>query len=408
MNIKLLLKISLNSLIKHKGRSFLTILGIVVGIGAIISTLAIGYGAEAKLRKRILAMGNNFIFINASSASEGKTTLTNRRPPGKLTETDIQVFKNQCPQIKYITPVMFTRQLISYHANNVLAEIKCGNQEYLDVVERKIGKGKFFSQQTLLKNKKVIILGSRTAQELFGYQNPIGQPISINKIIFTVTGVLKKIKNYMGISDPNLDNFMPITTAKKYLLHTTDPALHGIAISAKNMQDMATLVKKIKKILRFRHRLEENEPDDFTIYDQQAMVKAAKGSSGVLNLLLLIIASISLLVGGIGVMNIMLVSVSERTKEIGLRMALGATTQIILRQFIFESITLCIVGGIIGIVIGIIIPYIVSIFTGWIVVIKLSSIFIAFLITTLVGLAFGFYPAKKASDLNPVEALQDI
>lgn len=408
MKIKTLLKISFSSLQKHKGRSLLTILGIVVGIAAIITTLAIGYGAQAKLKKRILGMGKNFIFIQAGTiAQEGKTNLTQKKRPNYLTEKDVEILKKQCPEIDNITPVMFARNIVSFKTNNVYCDIKCGNQNYLKVINRKMKLGQFFNLQQYLKSSKVVVIGRKTAKELFGLLNPVGKFINIKNVIYKVIGVVDKIKYYQGIHDPNFDIYVPLTTARKQIFRELHPYIHGIAISAKSKNDMPYIVRKIKKIMRFRHRLIENQPDDFSIIDQQEIVKAAHQSSNVLNLLLLIVAAISLLVGGIGVMNIMLVSVTERTQEIGIRMAIGATRKIILKQFLIETVTLCTIGGIIGVIIGIILPYAINYFTKWMVIHKLSSILISFSITTIIGLIFGFYPAKKAAKLNVVNALQD-
>ena len=408
MNTKLLLKISYKSLKKHKGRSILTILGIIIGIAAIIATLSIGYGAEEKLRRQIMSMGNNFIFVHAGKeGEEGKTTLTQRRKPNHLTYDDVRIFWEQCPEIKKVTPVMFARDIISAHGNNVLVDIKCGNENYLDVIERKIKKGNSFTKLHVQKSAKVVALGYKTAKELFSSLNPIGKTIKLKNVLYTVIAVTKKIENYLGVMDPNLDIYMPISTAKKHIFYKDNRKIHGVAISAHKKEFMPRLVRRLKQNLRFRHRLEPEDPDDFTVFDQEAMAKAAKTSTGILKLLLLIIASISLLVGGIGVMNIMLVSVSERIKEIGIRMAIGATQFMILRQFIIETTTLCFFGGIIGTLIGIITPYIVSIFTKWPVVIKPFFILVSFGITFCIGLVFGFYPARKASKLNPVNALQD-
>ncbi|MFC1894887.1 ABC transporter permease [Candidatus Dependentiae bacterium] len=408
MNTFLLIKTSLKSLKNHTGRSILTILGIIIGIASIISTLAIGYGAEKKLTDRIMSMGKNFIFIQPGKvASEGKTSLTHRRKPNHLTFNDVEIFKQQFSEIKKITPVMFSRKIISHKGNNVLVDIKCGNQDYLDVVERKIKYGNNFNKIHIQKNSKVIILGHKTTTELFRSTNPIGKSVKIQNVLYTVIGTTKKIKSYLGIMNPNLDIYIPITTAKKHIFHKNNSKIHGISISTKKKIYMSKLVRHLKRNLRFRHNLTHKDPDDFTIFDQQAMAKAAKKSSNILSLLLLIIASISLLVGGIGVMNIMLVSISERTQEIGIRMAIGATTFVILEQFIIESIILCLIGGIIGTSLGIITPYIISIFTKWPVIIKFSSIIIAFGITFIIGIIFGFYPARKAAKLNPVTALQD-
>lgn len=407
MNLKTLLQISFKNLKKHKGRSFLTILGIIIGIASIISTLAIGFGAEEKQRKEILGMGNNFIFIQSGKYTEGKTQFAKRKSAYPIKEKDVGIIKNQCSGIKKITPTFFLRNIVSFKTNNVSVDTKCGNEDYLDVIGRKIERGTFFTKYHVLKSAKVIVLGSKTAKDLFGSFDPLGKMVKINKIFFNVIGVAAPMENYVGLADPNLDIYIPFTTARKQLMRKTDPYVHGIAISAKNKQQMPYIVKRLKQILRFLHHLQPEEPDDFTIFDQQAMVKAAKKTSGILNLLLLIIASISLLVGGTGIMNIMLVTVTERTKEVGIRMAIGANSNTILKQFILESITLCLIGGIFGIFFGILTPHIVSFLIKWPVIIKPSTIMFAFLTTFLIGLIFGFYPARKASKLNPVEALQD-
>ncbi|MBU4269372.1 ABC transporter permease [Candidatus Dependentiae bacterium] len=407
MNIKALLRISLNSIRQHKGRSILTILGIVVGIAAIITTLAIGYGAELKLRQKILGMGKNFIFIQSGKFQEGKTSEKHRKKNIYLEKKDVEILKEQCPAIDKITPTLFYRNIISYKKNNIHSDIKCGNQDYLEIIDRKIIKGSYYNEQQYLKSAKVIVLGYKAAKDLFGFLNPIGESVKIKNIYFKVIGIVEEIKNFYGIQDPNYDCYIPLTTVEKQLFLDTNRYIHGIGICAKNKADMPYITRILKRILRFKHRLKDNEPDDFSVIDQQEIVKAAKQSSNILNLLLLIIATISLFVGGIGVMNIMLVSVSERTQEIGIRMAIGATTKNILYQFLIESITLCTIGGIIGMVIGITTPYAINHFTKWLVVHKPGSILISFAITTLIGLIFGYYPAKKAAKLNVVDALKE-
>jgi putative ABC transport system permease protein len=409
MNFRMLFKISLRSLKKHKGRSLLTILGIIVGIGAIIATLSIGYGAAEKQRQKILQMGKNFIILHSGKrGQEGKTTLSKRKPARSITDRDTAIFKEQIPEINKITPIRFAKEIISFEGNNIYVQILCANEEHLEAEGRKIEKGSFYTSQHVQKSSKVIVLGNKAAEELFGSLNPLGKMVKIRSTWYTVIGIVAKIKQQLfGIDDPNLECYIPITTSRKQIFNTTDLNVHGVFMSLHNIEDTKTVVKKLRNNLRFRHDLKPDEPDDFTILDQEGMLKAAQESSDILNLLLLIIASISLLVGGIGVMNIMLVSVAERTKEIGIRMALGANGKMIRKQFILESVVLCFIGGIIGIILGIITPYIASIFTGWGVIIKLSSILLAFFVTFSIGLVFGFYPAYKASKMNVVEALQE-
>ena len=407
MNIKLLLHISLRSLLEHKGRSLLTMLGIIIGISAIIATLAIGKGAEKKLTEQILAMGNNYISVYPGNwLHEGKTTAKKRKKVPNLFEKDVEALKKQCPEIHKITAEFFLKDVIRFESNNILSEIKCGNEQFMHILGRKFHRGMSFNSYHVGRGARVIVLGFKASQELFKKMNPIGKAVYIKKHPFTVVGVLANMTNYRGIKDPNLDVFIPITTAKRRLSKASN-VVHGISMGAPSRDSIPLITKKIRKILRFRRDVESGEIDNFLIFDQSSMRKAAKESSNILNILLLIIASISLLVGGIGVMNIMLVSVSERTKEIGIRMALGATSPVILTQFILESIMLCFFGGTIGIVIGVVVPQITAYFTKWQVVVTTSSILIAFFTTSAIGIFFGFYPARKAAKMNPVDALLD-
>jgi putative ABC transport system permease protein len=407
MNAKTLLLTALRALKQHKGRSFLTILSIIVGIAAIIATLALGYGAEEKMRRKIMAHGNNLIVLHYGNwIQRGKTKATKRKRFQQLRYQDIEIIKQQCPEIKNFSPAIWSNaKIIKYEGNSILTEVKGGNEHTLSVLGRKILRGSFFYQSHVIRNSRVAVLGSKAAQELFGTRNPIDKTVYIEKLPFKVVGVVKELKQYLGTRDPNIDVFVPITTLKKQLHHDFSQNIHGILMSTYTFEQMPMVVRKLRKIMRHIHHLEKEDPDDFTIYDQQSMLEAARASSKILIIFLLIVASISLLVGGIGIMNIMLVSVTERTREIGIRMALGASGGMIRKQFILEAITLCCIGGIIGMGLGILVPYLASIFTGWLVIIKLHVIIGALLITTLIGLFFGFYPAHKAAQMKPVEAL---
>lgn len=409
MNTITLIKTSLNALRKHKGRSLLTIMSIIVGIAALICTLAIGYGAEAKIRRKIEAMGKNYIFIHAGNwRAQGKTKASKKKRTTSLTMKDIALIKMQVDGIAHIAPAAYAgQQIVKYGGSGILTKVNGEAENILKITRRSIGRGTFFTRSHIENTSRVVTLGFKAARELFGYSNPLEKSVTIGKTPFKVIGVLQEVKNFMGQQDPNMTVYIPISTMKKIIQKRYDENISAIVVGASSSHMMPHVVRNIRKLLRYKHKLKKHDTDDFTIYDQKSMTKAAEESSGVLTLFLLIIASISLLVGGIGVMNIMLVSVTERTKEIGIRMALGANAKMIRRQFILEAITLCTMGGFFGTILGVALPYGASYFTGWIVIHKLHVIVLAVFITMLIGVFFGFYPAFKASRLNPVEALTD-
>lgn len=408
MTNTLLIQIAFRSLFKHKVRSFLTMLGIIIGISAIIATLAIGKGAEEKTRQRFLAMGNNYIEIFPGNwFQEGKTSVQKRRRAPYFTFQDVEKLTRLCPQIYKISPRLETKEVINFRENSILVAIKGGDENFLSILDRKIKQGSFFNKNHVKRGARVAILGPRAAKELFKSIDPIGQIIQIRHIPFTIIGITKPLENYRGIRDPNFDVLVPVTTIQKRIFKTGSNAINSMLISARSREEIKPLVRTLRKILRFKRGVLEDEPDNFTILDQASHMKAAESGAATVNLLLLIIASISLLVGGIGIMNIMLVSVTERTKEIGIRMALGANSRTILKQFLFESIFLCFIGGTIGILLGIAIPHIVAHFTGWNPITTLKSILLAFATTSIIGVFFGFYPARKAARMNPVDALMD-
>ncbi|MFC1854798.1 ABC transporter permease [Candidatus Dependentiae bacterium] len=426
MNELLLVRVALRSLMHHKGRSVLTMLGIIIGIAAIIATMAIGKGAQAKIKSRISAMGENYVhIIPGNPFSIGKVKDATLQKYKHLRERDVAALEKQLDKIEHATPFLHVREVVTFGHNNVKGEIKGGDEHLLKILNRTILKGASFNRQHVVKGSRVAVLGKKMAENLFGAQPPLGQKIRVKKTLFTVIGVIDEIKDYFGINDPNIDIYLPVTALRQHILSRKSPSIapvprqkrryiknngdtiHGIALSAKNKEDIPTVIRQITRIMRARHKLKENEQDDFTIFDQQSMSQAADDAVRILQILLMIIASISLLVGGVGVMNIMLVSVTERTKEIGIRMAIGATEGLILRQFLYEAMVLCLTGGIFGIVIGVTVPEIAGRMTGWQPQVTIISVVSAFLITTAVGVFFGFYPARKASKLNPVVALED-
>jgi putative ABC transport system permease protein len=281
------------------------------------------------------------------------------------------------------------------------------NEDHIKIADRTMMKGTFIQQYHVQNSAKVIVLGFAAAEQLFKNTNPLGQIVEVNKINFTVIGVLQKINDSGSHNDPNKDCYAPVSSVKKYLKQSFDGVLNGIFIASQNDKVIPETIRQITKIMRAQHKLDKDDPNDFAIYDQKGMLAAAQKSSDIFTLFLLIVAFIALLIGGIGVMNIMLVAVGERTQEIGIRKAVGATQSTILKQFILEALTLCIIGGIIGIILGIAVPLLVSKFTGLPVIFTTMSIIIVTITIIFVGLIFGYYPALKAANMNPINALSD-
>lgn len=369
--------------------------------------MAIGKGAEEKIKKSILSAGKNFIYVNPAWPPETKHG-KRRKLIQDLTYKHVSILKKLCHKIKYISPISYIGIKIK---NKNISELDVSlsgcNQDYLNIANRFIDKGTFIQQYHVQNASKVIVLGSDTAAQLFKNSNPIGQTVDVNKIMFTVIGVLKKNEYTLYTDNSNKDCFAPISTVKKHLKNSFDNVVNGIFIGVTDNKSTQETLHQITKVIREQHKLELSDPNDFTLFDSQGMLKAAQKAAGTFSLFLLIVAFIALLIGGIGVMNIMLVSVGERTKEIGIRKALGATQTTIRQQFILEALTLCSVGGLIGILLGIIIPFLASKFTGWLIIITPTSILVAATTIIFVGLVFGFYPAHKAAMMNPIDALAE-
>ena len=309
--------------------------------------------------------------------------------------------------INSITPMAIVCKVMVYGAKSIDAQIKSGNEHVFSIMNRKIGLGEGFNSDHVEQKSKVIVLGSKVAEEIFGFIDAIGKKVKIENYLFTVIGVAEEVVNYFGIADPNTNVYMPFSTAKRFILKEKNDRVDAIAISAKSREMVQVVARQVRRVIRSRHNLDDQTDDDFSIIDQQSIESAANSSAQIITLLLMIIASISLIVGGVGVMNIMLVCVSERTREIGIRMALGATGKDIMWQFLYESVLLCGSGGLIGVIFGILIPKFLGFVTGWSPVISVWSIVIALGLTSGVGLFFGYYPAKVAAKMDPVKALAE-
>lgn len=396
-----LARTAFTNLLRHKARSFLTILSIIIGIATVIATLAIGRGAQEKIRSRLAKMGTNALSLYAGAMGNNRTT------PKLLTIYDVEFLRQFDTRITYVSGLSrMHEQSITYLNKSSSSPISGIEPNGFLISNRKLKNGRNFIPSDLYTNAPVAILGGGCAETLFGQSNPLNKVIFINKTPFKVIGVLESQESPYANYDINKEIYIPLSTCKR-MSNCRPEHVGNIIMSINPNADITQVERLIKRAMRARHQLASGDPDDFTIWNQSSMMDAAEKSSQTLNLLLLIIASLSLFVGGLGVSNIMLVTVKERTKEIGIRMALGASPTMILVQFLLESIFLCIIGGIIGVILGIGIPHLLTFFVNWHIVVSSSSIFLSVCSTSLIGLFFGYWPAHKASRLTIVTALQD-
>jgi putative ABC transport system permease protein len=403
-----LFKTSLSVIYRHAVRSFLTVLGIMIGIAAIVVTFSIGRGAEARIRSQIMSLGENAIYIIPGNVMQHGHTGTVEKTP-HLTTDDLYAITSQIDDIVGYTPAFEVSEPIIYGDVTAKERIMGTDSNILALLSRTMDHGIFFTDYHVKHRENVIVLGDSLAESLFKGGDPLGKVIRIKRIPFTVIGIVKYDGNFWGTNDPNKLGYMPYTTAKKYFKpDLLERDLDFIVLKLGNEKFKGESLRKVTRTLRLTRHIKPNEQDDFTIFDQQTIASSAETASRVIELFGLIAAFISLIVGGIGIMNIMLVSVQERTREIGIRLALGATQSMIQTQFIIEAVVLCTLGGIIGVIVGIGLVNVLSYITNLPGIIEVKPIAMALLVTILIGVFFGYYPARKASLLNPVDALYNI
>lgn len=406
INIPSTLKISFRALKVNKMRSALTMLGIIIGVGAVIAMLAVGTGASRKISEQISSMGSNLLIILPGATSSGGVRMGAGTQP-TLTMGDADAIQKECPAVADDAPVLGGVAQIIYGHQNWSTGVTGTTPSMLNVRDWPLSAGRSFTQQDVNSATKVSLLGQTVVDNLFGDMNPVGQIIRIKKVPFTVIGVLERKGQSPSGQDQDDTIYVPVTTAQKKLFGTSFPGMvRIIMVKAKSAEDLAPAEKQINDLLRQRHHIGQKQENDFTVRNLTQMMQAAEQSTKVMTLLLGAIASVSLLVGGIGIMNIMLVSVTERTREIGIRMAVGAKTWDIRLQFIIEALALSLIGGIVGIITGVSGSNVISALAGWTTIISPLSILLAFGFSGMVGIFFGFYPAYKASLLDPIDALR--
>lgn len=387
-------------------RSILTSLGIIIGVSAVIIMLSIGEGAKARINKDISSMGSNLLMVLSGSTTSSGVRMGSGTQP-TLTIKDAEAILKRCPSVSEVAPTVSQVKQLVYSNQNWSTTVNGITTGYMPIRMWEIETGRGITQEDLKNTTKVAVLGSTVAINLFGDMEPLNKTIRIGGMPFKVIGVLKpKGQNGMG-QDQDDTVLIPITTAQKKLFGTDFPGMvKHISVQAIDGDSLDSAQNEIKELLRERHNLGKYKDDDFTIRNFTQMMETARQASNTMALFLGAIASVSLLVGGIGIMNIMLVSVTERTKEIGIRMAIGATAMDIRIQFLVEALLLSLIGGLIGVVIGIAGSQIVAMLSDMSVIISPISVIMSFGFSGIVGMLFGFYPAYKASLLNPIDALR--
>ncbi len=404
MNGTNLFKIALRALANNKMRAFLTMLGIIIGVASVITMLAIGQGSKKSIETQISEMGSNMIMIHPGAENRGGV----RQDPSAmqtLKMEDYTALRNETNYLSAITPnVSSSGQFIS-GANNYPSSITGVNRDYLTIRQLTVESGDMFTDEDILSSAKVCVIGKTIVDNLFpGGDDPVGQIIRFNKIPFQVVGVLKpKGYNSMG-QDQDAVVLAPYSTVMKRVLAIT--YLQGIFASALTEDMTETAIEEIETVLRANHKLKATDEDDFTIRSQQELSTMLSSTTELMTTLLACVAGISLIVGGIGIMNIMYVSVTERTREIGLRMSVGARGVDILSQFLIEAIMISITGGIIGVLFGFAASFIVKQLLNWPIYIQMWSVFLSFVVCTATGVFFGWYPAQKAANLDPIDAIR--
>ena len=403
MNFVALLRIALRALAVNKLRSALTMLGIVIGVGAVIVMVAIGNGAQAQIKSQISGLGTNLIVVTAGSVNTGGAS-QGAQSFNRLTVDDVDAIKREATLLGGVSPVIVTRTQIVGGSGNWRAEVNGVSTDFFAIRDWATTSGELFTDDDVRTKRTVVLLGATVAKNLFADSDPVGQEIRLGKTPFTVAGVLASKGQTASGADQDDVVIVPYTAAQTRLNGFS--FVGQILAMAASPTDLLPAQEEIKTIMRAAHGIPNGGTDDFTVRDQTAIAKAATSTSSIMTSLLAAIASVSLIVGGIGIMNIMLVSVTERTREIGIRMAIGARGSDVLLQFLVESIVMCLLGGLLGLAVGVGGASLVGKLTGWTIATPASAVFLAVGFSAAVGIFFGFYPARKAASLDPIQALR--
>ena len=394
--------IALRALRRNKMRSTLTALGIIIGVASVVAMVAVGNGAQARITKQVSALGQNLLTVFAGSKKTGGVQ-SGFGSASTITLADAEAIAREVPDLAAISPEVSTTAQAIANGRNWSTSVVGESQDYLKIRSWKMAAGSMFDERDVRGSARVAVIGPTTANELFGPLNPVGQSVRIKNIPFTIIGLLESKGAGMGGMNQDDRIIIPYTTAMKRI--TGDKYLRSVHVQIASASRMEIAQQQITGLLRQRHRITEGN-DDFNIFNQKEIADTVNSISTVITLLLGSVAGISLVVGGIGIMNIMLVSVTERTREIGIRIAVGAQPGDIRLQFLIEAVTLSLLGGLIGVMAGVGASRLVSMVADFNAIVSIGSMILAFGVSSFIGIFFGFYPAHKAAALNPIEALR--
>jgi putative ABC transport system permease protein len=404
MDLVATLRIALRALARNKMRSSLTMLGIIIGVGAVIAMVGVGQGARQAAQEQIAAMGSNLLFVGSGTVNRGGMRM-GWGATKTLIYDDMVAIRRECPAVANAAPGSTTASQVVFGNENWATRVTGTEPQYFDIRNWPVASGSIFTESDVELNANVVVIGETVRKNLFGATNPIGQTVRIKSLPFKVVGVLAPKGASAAMGDDQDDNvFIPLPTLLKKL--TGDTWLRWIMVSAISKEASYAAEQQMTGLLRDRHRIRPGQDDDFFIRNLADFAELADQQNRLFTILLGSIASISLIVGGIGIMNIMLVSVTERTREIGIRMAIGATEQDVQRQFLIEAVMLSLIGGVIGIVFGVISSFLITNTLRWPVLVSPLAIAGAAVFSAAVGIFFGYYPARKAARLDPIEALR--